>query len=277
MQLPDTIKYSVRIELKSGLHIGGANASIEIGGIDSPVLVDAGGYPYIPGSSLKGKLRSLYEAHSNKIDRAGEVHKFRGEECTQCDICRAFGVSKIITVRDLENEKQLSDGRGGDEKLTDEEKQNIRTEWKAREESAQKARPQIGPTRMLVRDLFLEEEVTDAQTLSSRAQFDGLRNSLDSPLERKMEVSINRQTGEAGGGALRPLERVPAGLVFAGEIIFRVLFDGDENIAEALFENGDGGALKRLLDNDYLGGSGSRGSGHVKITFTREGAGAKKG
>ncbi|NCQ34953.1 type III-A CRISPR-associated RAMP protein Csm3, partial [bacterium] len=48
------------LELKSGLHVGVGRDHIEIGGIDLPVIKDAvTDTPYIPGSSLKGKLRSL--------------------------------------------------------------------------------------------------------------------------------------------------------------------------------------------------------------------------
>lgn len=49
------------IKLVTGLHIGAGSDEIHIGGIDSPVVKDRDGYPYIPGSSLKGKIRSLLE------------------------------------------------------------------------------------------------------------------------------------------------------------------------------------------------------------------------
>ncbi len=47
------------IKLETGLHIVGAKSSLDIGGLDSPVIKTAKGVPYIPGSSLKGKIRSL--------------------------------------------------------------------------------------------------------------------------------------------------------------------------------------------------------------------------
>jgi CRISPR type III-A/MTUBE-associated RAMP protein Csm3 len=49
------------IELVTGLHIGAGNSEVHIGGIDSEVVKDAYGNPYIPGSSLKGKIRCLLE------------------------------------------------------------------------------------------------------------------------------------------------------------------------------------------------------------------------
>lgn len=56
-----TIELKGKIKLITGLHIGAGNDDIHIGGIDSPIVKDRAGYPYIPGSSLKGKIRSLLE------------------------------------------------------------------------------------------------------------------------------------------------------------------------------------------------------------------------
>jgi len=51
-----------QIELLSGLHIGGGDDTMKIGGIDNGVIKDINtDKPYIPGSSLKGKMRSLLE------------------------------------------------------------------------------------------------------------------------------------------------------------------------------------------------------------------------
>lgn len=48
-----------KIIAETGLHIGGSKASLDIGGVDSNVVKTPQGVPFIPGSSLKGKLRSL--------------------------------------------------------------------------------------------------------------------------------------------------------------------------------------------------------------------------
>lgn len=50
-----------KIKILTGLHIGAGNDDVHIGGIDSSVVKTSDGYPYIPGSSLKGKIRSLLE------------------------------------------------------------------------------------------------------------------------------------------------------------------------------------------------------------------------
>ena len=47
------------ITCQTGLHIGAGKGSLDIGGADNPVVKDAYGMPYIPGSSLRGRLRSL--------------------------------------------------------------------------------------------------------------------------------------------------------------------------------------------------------------------------
>ena len=56
------IKITGTVELLSGLHIGGGDDTMKIGGVDNQVIKDANSdRPYIPGSSLKGKMRSLLE------------------------------------------------------------------------------------------------------------------------------------------------------------------------------------------------------------------------
>lgn len=60
------------IVLKSGLHIGSGNMEMHIGGTDSPVIKHPHTLePYIPGSSLKGKIRSLLEMESGLMIHTG--------------------------------------------------------------------------------------------------------------------------------------------------------------------------------------------------------------
>jgi CRISPR-associated protein Csm3 len=62
MQLSKLSKVTGTIELVTGLHIGSGNNEMHIGGTDNPVIKNPiNGEPYIPGSSLKGKMRSLME------------------------------------------------------------------------------------------------------------------------------------------------------------------------------------------------------------------------
>ncbi len=65
MRLSEIKKIEGTITLKSGLHIGSGNMEMHIGGTDSPVIKHPHTLePYIPGSSLKGKVRSLLEMES---------------------------------------------------------------------------------------------------------------------------------------------------------------------------------------------------------------------
>src|SRR5438067_5802812 len=88
------------LECQTGLHIGAGKGSLEIGGADNPVVKDAFGLPYIPGSSLRGKLRSLLEQSSGMSVPAELVYlsKRKGQEVRihQSDrpddeICLLFG------------------------------------------------------------------------------------------------------------------------------------------------------------------------------------------
>ena len=68
------IEITGEIEVVSGLHIGASDAFAAIGAIDSPVIRDAySDFPMIPGSSLKGKIRSLLsKAYSNGVEKTAD-------------------------------------------------------------------------------------------------------------------------------------------------------------------------------------------------------------
>ncbi|MCS7244231.1 MAG: type III-A CRISPR-associated RAMP protein Csm3 [Candidatus Calescibacterium sp.] len=68
---------SGQIELLTGLHIGTSKDTMKIGDLDNPVIKDAFGKPYIPGSSLKGKMRSLMEYYHSLISPHNLVYSKR--------------------------------------------------------------------------------------------------------------------------------------------------------------------------------------------------------
>jgi CRISPR-associated protein Csm3 len=74
--------------------------------------------------------------------------------------------------------------------------------------------------------------------------------------EIKTENAINRLTSKANP---RKVERVPAGVVFFGEMAFHLFAKEDPDLLKVVFEG------MRLLEDDYLGGYGSRGSGKVRF------------
>ncbi len=91
MQLKKHIVITGIIKCETGLHIGGSAEEMEIGGVDLPVIKHpVSREPYIPGSSLKGKMRSELEKKYNKA--------INGEPCNcgqdDCPICKFFGPHK---------------------------------------------------------------------------------------------------------------------------------------------------------------------------------------
>lgn len=68
MKLNEIIKITGTIKLLTGLHIGAGDSGMKIGGIDNPVIKHPhNDQPYIPGSSLKGKIRTLLEWRSGQV------------------------------------------------------------------------------------------------------------------------------------------------------------------------------------------------------------------
>ena len=199
-KLVKKIKIQTSITLVTGLHIGGSSDNVEIGGIDNPVikLATRGNEPYIPGSSLKGKMRCLLEqvAGAPKVGMDQKVNNL-------------FGITESRTLN------------------TDNK-----------------------PSKLIVRDAILSKESKEALLAY---------DNLDMPYtENKWENVIDRTKGVAEHP--RQSERVPAGAVFNAEFVLNIWDDDNEQELMALFEKGI-----RLLENDYLGGSGSRGYGQIKF------------
>lgn len=107
------------------------------------------------------------------------------------------------------------------------------------------------PTRLIFRDLYLSD--------NDKKKFrDG-----EIVTEFKTEIVIDRNKGTAKDGGLRSIERVPPSVKFNGEILIRYLNDDELKKITGVLEEGI-----KLLNNDYLGGSGSRGYGAVKVTLS---------
>jgi CRISPR-associated protein Csm3 len=111
------IKITGEIEALTGLHIGGTADSIDKGGIDNPVIKNpVTNEPYIPGSSLRGRIRSLLEQRNASLHKAKlsemasgiwmEVYK-DDQDAKKSEVCRVFGnsmsernVPSVLIVRD---------------------------------------------------------------------------------------------------------------------------------------------------------------------------------
>lgn len=86
------------IRCESGLRIGGSKDSLEIGTADNPIIRHPlSGLPYIPGSSLKGKMRSLLEI------KAGTYNQIKGGpcDCGDCDVCTLFGCGNPQKAKEM--------------------------------------------------------------------------------------------------------------------------------------------------------------------------------
>jgi len=211
------------LHCETGLHIGAGKGSLEIGGADNPVVKDAFGLPYIPGSSLRGRIRSLLE-QALGLTAPGELvylSKRRGQEVRihQSDrpddeICLLFGRNPGRMER---VEGDALDTRSAT------------------------------PARLTVYDAPL-----DADSITPQ-----MRENLDDEItEVKSENAIDRITSQANP---RTLERVPAGARFRVRMVLDVLCAEDKALAARLLEG------LRLLEDDALGGGGSRGSGRVRF------------
>ncbi|WP_104761740.1 type III-A CRISPR-associated RAMP protein Csm3 [Helicobacter cetorum] len=249
-----------RIRLITGLHIGGNDDTMKIGGIDNSVIkrtifakkesgeihyctsecsvayheqnkIESFLEPYIPGSSLKGKMRSLLEYAFGLIKKQSEI--FAGDKDKK-DIGRPID-SKFITKCD--------------DKLLQKKAQLIITLFGESAGSNSNVN-EIKITRAIFRDSFLSKE--------SRKLY--LAHPNRKPFEIKAENTIDRVKVTANP---RFMERVPSGLEFDCEIVLRD-FGFDDVFLQLLFKNTLHLGLL-LLQNDYLGGGGSRGSGRVEF------------
>jgi CRISPR-associated protein Csm3 len=108
LQLINIREIKGKIVLESGLHIGAGDTEMHIGGTDNPVVKHPHtGLPYIPGSSLKGKVRSLLEMESGLMTdtdgsplQASQLRKVSNDKKKKCtDILKVFGSSGSDTKK----------------------------------------------------------------------------------------------------------------------------------------------------------------------------------
>jgi CRISPR-associated protein Csm3 len=185
---------------------------------------DAFGRPYVPGSSLRGKIRSLLEQTSGLAvpselvylsRRKGQEVRIHQSDRPDDEICLLFG----------RNPGRMERVQG----------ESLDTS-------------QATPARLAVFDAPLDPDSITAQ----------MRENLDDELtEVKSENAIDRITGQANP---RTLERVPAGAKFKTRFVMDVLCEEDAPLFLRVLEG------LRLLEDDALGGGGSRGSG--RVTFS---------
>lgn len=207
MKLYKKILINGQMTLLTGIHVGDSKDNVDIGGVDSPVVRRKDdNRPYIPGSSIKGKMRSLLDIAHGKTDTTRSPDH---------PIGKLFGA--------LSNKQQNLPGI---------------------------------PSRLIVRDADLN--LKSAQEIKDKG-------FTDMPYtEIKFENTIDRVEGKATNP--RQFERVPAGSVFDVAFVINIIAASESEAASSekeltsLFYAGI-----KLLEDDYLGGSGSRGYGQVKF------------
>jgi CRISPR-associated protein Csm3 len=208
---------------ETGLHVGAGKGSLEIGGADNPVVKDAHGHPYVPGSSLRGRIRALLEQATGMAvpgelvflsKRKGQEVRIHQSDRPDDEICVLFGRSP----------GRMEKVGGGDIDSSS-----------------------ATPSRLSVFDAPLVPESITAQ----------MRETLDDELtEVKSENAIDRITSQANP---RTLERVPAGARFKIRMVLDLLCAEDATLPGLVLQG------LRLLEDDALGGGGSRGSGRVSF------------
>ena len=95
MKLTNIVEIKAKLVLQTGLHIGAGDSEMHIGGIDNSVIKHPlTQSPYIPGSSLKGKIRTLLEWRSGAVQSAPLTLKdvFKNPEEVKNILC-LFGIS----------------------------------------------------------------------------------------------------------------------------------------------------------------------------------------
>lgn len=221
-----------------GLHIGGSNTAMEIGGLNAEVIRDpVTNQPYIPGSSLKGKMRSLVEVAHGTVGNK-KMGAIDNGPCVDPEAASA----KLFGYIPQKSSRGEGEERAGN----------------------QKDDGPSQPSRILVRDAFL-------------LNLDQIKGRTDLYLtQSKTEVVLDRITAKA---MPRNMERVPRHARLGFSMVLS-LFESEwvmkDAETKAVVESGtdrddESDLLStlwmglQLLQDDYLGGKGSRGSGQVDV------------
>lgn len=232
-RLVEKIFFHGHIDTLSGLLIGGSDTALEIGGLSKTVVRNpADGRPYIPGSSLKGKLRSLLELSEGRIGGPSGGPVLHGP----CLHPESDGARLCGSAIDGGAIKRLQ----------------------ATDPQAPVREGQQRPSPLIVRDALLVSPVSPFPHADL-----GWTHT-------KTEVCIDRITAKANP---RTIERVPPGARFQLALVLNIFEDEKEKLNSGFQDVHEKRSQLmalvyeglRLLNADFLGGGGSRGSGQVRI------------
>lgn len=272
--------------VETGLHIGGGGETLDIGGLDKPVIRDPlTRQPYLPGSSIKGKLRSILERLLNKpVNReSAKIYRYESDDledgyteveqgnsrllirydgARNCQVSRLFGSTgtncwiktDVVESQGLDKvsnvqQRRIATANNNTSRigrfLRDNDGEPSQGEIV---EQYTKVKGRNAPARLIVRDCHLLTE--SAEKLKT----------IDTGLfmtEWKFENGIDRITAAA---TPRQFERVPAGSEFNFELVYTV-----EDASQAVEDLKNIAIAIAILEDDALGGHGSRGYGKVKF------------
>ncbi len=187
------------IELKTGLHIGAGDMEMRIGGIDNAVIKHPHTQePYIPGSSIKGKVRALLETRSGLME---------------------YTKGAPVRLENLDNKDKPLKGA-----LEKECRRILKLFGGGADESKERLAQKIGPTRVSFADCPLDRE-----------WLENTRQDHLPLVEVKSENAINRIKGVAENP--RFTERVPAGAKFRFTITLKEMAgDAGDGLEKLLLE-----------------------------------------
>jgi len=256
------IEINYKLVNKTGLLIRSPIAKVTIGGKDTETMIATKKYivnnkehyidvPYIPGSSIKGRIRSLLELYMGiPLCFDGKILMHRREyPPSKCDSLEyelddlfgfpSFQLSKLL--KDIKEEKDVENK-------------------KKKHEYLKKFINIVAPTRLMVEDIFPSndyvKELLSVNDFISKEDF----------LEEKSENRIDRITSAADP---RFIMRIKPDIEFEGKMKI-LIFDVDiqksdngktrlERYLDLLFTG------MKLVEDTYLGGSGTRGYGKVEF------------
>lgn len=235
------------LELLTPLRIG-AGGSDDMGAADISVVKDALGYPYIPGSSFKGALRSQLESLLRTIDEnlaclcvtTAEYDDDPPGSRPHCPTTLSHKalMDRVVYLRERDTNPSTEDGRYLDTIYLEETCAVCRV---------------FGSNGLAAKALVPDFRL-EAGEIGDDGQWIGA-------YQVRHGVSIDRDTETAADGRLYTTEAVPAGTRFHCEVIIDNGSDADQGLVLLGLR-----AFEKTLVT--LGGGVSRGLGQVQLTIT---------
>jgi CRISPR-associated RAMP protein (TIGR02581 family) len=227
-----------RLTTRTALHIGAGGSGDPLG-TDLPVVRDGSGRPYIPGSSLKGVLRSAAEALFHGAPFADRAPR------PPLSACRIMAGLPCVTHQFVEE---------------------VRKEKEAENRARMDPTRPADVSRMVAETVWAEScticRLFGSLELASRVRFPDLPLADENlpPLELRNGVGIDRDKGLAADRVLYDFEAVPPGTSFRLTVVLDNPDDADAGLLLYLVHELDQGNLA-------LGGKASRGLGLVQVQW----------